>query len=330
MSITSEWSALLEVIDTTPSISLTVRPAPSASEVERAEALTAAVWPEQLREFFSLHGGQGPNDLGELLPQSELFDLDRVVAEHQMMVELGRQMIAYDPEYYSLDGDSAEAGTQADVFLPSYIPFGGADGYLFFCDARPGPHTGCIRQWHKEGADEGGPSWLTFTDMLRAVRTSITENSPLIEFPESAGWWPHHYEGNLIWTPDELDLDEEAAAPLETSLPEPTPIDIPFPLINFLPSQVGPDDDIVDLEVIAQTVLKAARMLHPYAHIEGGQTVFPRLPRRQGINANFFVSVNGEQRVYFGVLTGDGDDIIIFEHPPEGSGGFIVVNKDAQ
>lgn len=121
------------------------------------------------------------------------------------------------------------------MFLPSYIPFGGADGYLFFCDTRPGPHTGCIRQWHKEGADEGGPSWLTFTDMLRAVRTSITENSPLIEFPESARWWPHHYEGNLIWTPDELDLDEEAAAPLETSLPEPTPIDIPFPSSTFCP-----------------------------------------------------------------------------------------------
>ncbi|MGK9269440.1 hypothetical protein KXR83_00415 [Williamsia muralis] len=201
MSVTAHWSALLETIHKTPSRTLTFRPAAAASEIERAEASTGATWPGELREFYSLQAGRDADDLGELLPQSELFGLERLLYEHSMMVELGQQMIAHDPEYYSLEGATGPAGAEAGVFLPAYIPISGADGWLFYCDTRAGDNYGCIRQWDKYEADTAGPSWHSLTDMLTALRISITENSQLNEFSGSAGWWPHNYDGQLTWSP---------------------------------------------------------------------------------------------------------------------------------
>jgi len=210
MSVTEEWSALLGVLERAPSMSLSVRPAPARSEVERAESLTAAVWPDHLREFHSCHGGQSADDFGELLPMSELFGLERMLAEHRMMVEISQQWIEHDPEYYSPKGAADLAGTEAGVFLPAYIPIGGADGWLFFCDTRPGPNNGCIRWWGKYEADPAGLSWPSIADMIRAVRVSITGDSALIELPGSAGWWPTNFDGNLTWHPGGPPDSEEA------------------------------------------------------------------------------------------------------------------------
>ena len=125
MSVTEGWSALLKVLEHAPSMSLSFRPAPARSEVERAESLTAAVWPDQLREFYSCHGGQSADDFGALLPMSELFGLERLLEEHRMMVEISHQWIEHDPEHFSPKGAADLAGAEAGVFLPAYIPIGG-------------------------------------------------------------------------------------------------------------------------------------------------------------------------------------------------------------
>jgi cell wall assembly regulator SMI1 len=210
MSVPEEWSALLAVLERASSMSLSFRPAPARSEVERVESLTAAAWPDHLREFYSCHGGQSAEDFGALLPLTELFGLERVLEEHRMMVEISQQWIEHDPEHFSPNGAADLAGTEAGVFLPAYIPIGGEDGWLFFCDTRPGPNTGCIRWWGKYEADPAGFSWPSIADMIRAVRVSITGDSALIEFPGSAGWWPANFDGYLTWNPGGPPNSEEA------------------------------------------------------------------------------------------------------------------------
>ena len=126
MSVTEEWSALLEVLEHAPSMSLSFRPAPAKSEVERAESLTAAVWPDQVREFHTCHGGQSADDFGVLLPMSELFGLERMLEEHRMMVEISQQWIEHDPESYSPNGAADLAVDDlTDVLVASGHPRAG-------------------------------------------------------------------------------------------------------------------------------------------------------------------------------------------------------------
>ena len=93
---------------------------------------------------------------------------------------------------------------------------------------------------------------------------------------------------------------------------------LPFEITDFQLSQVGPDDDLMDLDVVRRTVLDTARSRYPGAVVEGGETVFPRVPRWRGVTMNSFVSVDGESQVYLTIVTGVGNEVIVHEIPPEG------------
>jgi cell wall assembly regulator SMI1 len=327
VSVTQEWSKLLAALDTLSDRALTFLPPTPATEVAAAEAATDAEWPQQLREFYTLHNGQDPNDRGrfhgELLPQSWFFSVDYVVEQYQMMVEHGRWELEND-QWLRDNARDSEAGSTAHCFLPSYIPIGGLDSYYYFIDTRPGPHSGCIRHWTRDDGDNGsGPIWDSITDMLAAVRESVSTDAPLYE--PWRPWFIHDPEhpdhGTLTWeTTFSTDL-ADAPAPV----PDPVPLHLPFPILDFRPSEVGPDDDCVDLESVRQSVLAVARRLHPGADIVGGAMVYQRVPRRQGITANSMTHVNGELTVYLTVVTGIGNRVLVHEHPP---GGFTVITPD--
>ena len=172
------------------------RPPPADAEVSRAEAATAK-WPQQLVDFYALHDGQSDdsNDFtGELLPNSSLFSVARVVSDYQMMMDVNEITKANDPELPFVN--AREAGSPAGLFLQSYIPFCGGDGSYYYCDTRPGRHHGCIRHWGRDYCDGSGPVWASIEQMLASIRTCVVDNQPIDRI-----WMPQFEDGKLTWEP---------------------------------------------------------------------------------------------------------------------------------
>lgn len=207
MTVTDEWTTLMAALPHVSGNALTfLAPAPPAA-VAHAEAATSAVWPDQLREFYSLHNGQDPDGagyFGELLPASWFFTVDYLVEEYTRLVAHGKAELRDDRWLQELN-DESEAGATAFAFLPTYIPLCGSDSYYYFCDTRPGAHSGCIRHWTRDDGDNGSePLFTSIADMLAAVRTSVTTNTELhhgwkpsfVDDPSS----PAGHQGALFWT----------------------------------------------------------------------------------------------------------------------------------
>lgn len=74
-------------------------------------------------------------------------------------------------------------------------------------------------------------------------------------------------------------------------------------------------------------MLDTVRALHPNAVVEGGRTPFPRVPRRQGLTVNSFVSVDGVSKIYLTIVTGVDNDVLVYEHPPEGFAPVVDANS---
>lgn len=102
----------------------------------------------------------------------------------------------------------------------------------------------------------------------------------------------------------------------------PTPLHLPFPLIDFQPSLIGADDDLEDLDVVRAAVLDTARSLHPGAEVQGGEVVFRRVPRQRGVSMNSVVEIDGEPKFFLTVVTGVGNEVLVHELPP---GGFTFI-----
>lgn len=85
------------------------------------------------------------------------------------------------------------------------------------------------------------------TDYVDSVRISIESGTG------HSGLLPTFEEGALIWDVDYSD------SPPPVPPPKPTVIRIPFALTSFLPSQIGPEDDLIDLDVVRQTIIDRPR-----------------------------------------------------------------------
>jgi len=182
MGVTEEWNLLMSALAERGSAdALTFLPPAVTEEVAQAEAATT-VWPDQLREFYSLHNGQDPDVerfYGELLPAVCFFRVDLVVEEYVELVEHGQSEMEDDASIADMNAGS-EAGAGSYVFLPQYVPLAGTDGEYYCLDIRPGEQSGCVRRWSTEGGDLP-PSFASIADMLAAVRQSITTNTVLEE-----------------------------------------------------------------------------------------------------------------------------------------------------
>ena len=181
MGVTEEWNRLMATLAERGSAdALTFLPPAAAEEVTQAESATAVVWPDQLKEFYSLHNGQDPDAqrfYGELLPAVWFFRVDYVVEEYAQLVEQGQSELEDNATIAEQNVGSA-AGSLSWAYLPQYIPLAGSDGEYCVLDTRPGEQSGCIRRWSTEVGDHP-PIFASIADMLAAVRHSITTNTVL-------------------------------------------------------------------------------------------------------------------------------------------------------
>lgn len=275
MTLAEAWTAYMSVLRVqAPVTAASVRPPLSPANRQDAEHATTP-WTEELREFFSLHDGQNPPDdahrfQGTALPNLTLLSLDAVVATHKFCRESLHDTEDVGPDWATVSREQP-AGEAAYMFLDAYVPFAedSAGGYLCV-DTRSGEHHGCVRSFSSDAADEGGPLFASMADYIDSVRRSVESGA------EHSFLKPTFDEGTLVW---EVDFSD---SPINEPQPEPELLRLPFELVDFQPSQVGPEDDLIDLDAVRQTVLDTARSLHPGSVVEGGRTVFPRVPRQRG------------------------------------------------
>lgn len=315
MSVSDAWADLMSTLrEKAPQTAESILPPPSPDVVRSVEASTGLDWPDELREFFSLHGGQPENNLGgDIFPRQELFGVERAQSDRDMMIEVWQGLADNDPDYYVGGYDALprlhpEAGDPADAFLPQYVPVSGLDGYYYFCDTRPGPHNGCVRSYYQDGADPYGPLWASITDMLVGLRASI-ENGTAVD-----GWEPHFDGGAIEWLPE--GTGDDAPAP---EAPEPAVIHTGYDSPQVSLSDHDPDDPGADTAAIARAVMSAAAEKYGADRVGGAQTLIQWIPNAPGFVAGCVASVDGAQVFYAAVVTETPGQFQIHEIPRGGA-----------
>lgn len=316
MTLTNAWRRYMQVLhEKAPVTAAAVRPPRPLSEREDAERVTAP-WTPELREFFSLHDGQkrpiGQEDfVGSVFPSFELLPLADIITQHRSLRDH-----LHDTEYLGDDwGNMARhqpAGEIAHMFLSEYIPFAEHGcGDLLCVDTRGGERQGCVREFGAEGADERDPESASLAEYVDSVRISLESGV------EHSGLVPTVEDGTLVW---DVDFSDN---PVRIPAPEPVVIHLPFALTSFQPSLIGPDDAVIDLDVVRRTVIDTAQSLHPGSVVEGGGSIFRRVPRQRGVSVSWFVEIDGQTVAFVSIVTGLGDEVIVHELPEDGSVRFV-------
>jgi hypothetical protein len=161
-------------------------PAVAAEEV----AVDADGWPDELVERLRLHTGVPRR----LLPLNALLTSTEIRSERSMMLNVWEGLTADDPEMAQGDPSLQQAGAPAYRLLPEYIPFAGLDGYFWFIDTRSGPMRGCITEYSRDTADDGGPKWHSLSSMLSDLADSLETGAAF-----DRTWLPHIIDNQLDW-----------------------------------------------------------------------------------------------------------------------------------
>ncbi|MFI8569837.1 SMI1/KNR4 family protein [Rhodococcus sp. NPDC078407] len=313
MNLPEVWTAYWSILrERAPVTAASIRPPRSTTEREYAERATTP-WTAELREFYGLHDGQHETfgedyvPVGSVLPGFTLYSLEQVVDRHRFSLE-NPHSIDYSGEDWPAEVLAQEAGETAEMFMPTYVPFAedGAGGTLFV-DTRPGAREGCIRMFTYEGADGGGPWFDSLTEFIAALYRSVETGSEIYDELSAT-----FVDGVLEWRDPAFSDGTMAYA---ATLPV---VRVPFPLIDFFPSQLSTEDDLIDLDHVRRAVIDTARRLHPHAVVEDARAVYRQVPRVRGANMNWWVSIGGVETIFTAIVTGEGHDVIVLELPPGG------------
>ncbi|WP_415975990.1 hypothetical protein [Rhodococcus sp. 077-4] len=167
-SVVEQWGRIAQwLADNLSSVSIA---GATDEQIQDAMRATGGLWPEELTSFFGLVNGFPPDKWLALFPMHELFDLERVVHEHKLELDVWGEI---DAEMGAEAQTGTSAGDCVGTYLPHFIPFAGADGYLLFVDARNGPLHGCVTEFEKVDADDAGPKWLSLSAMLTDLADSL-------------------------------------------------------------------------------------------------------------------------------------------------------------
>ncbi|MDV7990033.1 MULTISPECIES: SMI1/KNR4 family protein [unclassified Rhodococcus (in: high G+C Gram-positive bacteria)] len=315
MNLTEVWAAYMATLrERAPVTAAAIRPPRTSDEREAAERETTP-WTSELREFYGLHDGQHETygeeyvPVGSVLPDFTLCSLDRAVDRHRFSLE-NLHPIDDLGEDWPAEVLAQEAGETAEMFVPAYVPIAeDGSGSTLYVDTRPGARQGCVRNFSSDSADQGAPWFDSLTEYIAAVHRSVETGSAIYDDVR-----PTFVEGVLHWRDPAL---SEGSMAYAATLPV---VRVPFPLIDFRPSQLSDDDDLIDLDHVRRTVIETARRLHPHSVVEDARAVYRQVPRVRGANMNWWVSMDGSEVVFTAIVTGEDHDVIVLELP---SGGCV-------
>jgi hypothetical protein len=127
---------------------------------------------------------------------------------------------------------------------------------------------------------------------------------------EYSGLLPTFEEGALIWDVDYSD------SPPPVPPPKLTVIRIPFALTSFLPSQIGSEDDLIDLDFVRQAIIDGCT-----------RSTAPNAPRQRGVSVSWLLGLDTRTVTFVAVVTGIGNEVIVHEIPEEGA-VFATVSRE--
>lgn len=166
-------------------------PAADTETIRAAEQATGQTWPEQLREWFSLHDGDRPEfPYAAVLPGNGLISAAQLVTVHDEMTRLWQDLT---DELGGTDALMAEpVGSETPTYLPAFIPIGedGAGDYLVV-DTRGGDLHGCVVEF----CNEAGAilRWDSIDTMLDCTATALEQGT------NCGGWLPIIEDHLLRW-----------------------------------------------------------------------------------------------------------------------------------
>lgn len=268
---------------------------------------------EELRDFYALHDGENLSvgvANGSILPGHQLLAIDQVVGDWRMLTGVWEKLTSADRDqfpggYTTLIDDSPVAGTRAGAFLPAFIPIACWDDSYYFCDARSGEHSGCVRAFGPDGADDDGIAWPSITAMVTDIRTSIQQSTP------ADGWLPTITDGCVVW---EADPDPDEVARERVGL---RPIEVPF-AEPVLPVASAAAEAIVDRDQLTAAVVAQADADHPGRRVRPLEMPRDDISSVPGLAVQCSVLVEDEAVAYTAFVTGQPDYFMCVRGPLQG------------
>ncbi|KHL18596.1 cell wall assembly regulator SMI1 [Mumia flava] len=196
------WGEILEILHRRAELTAGTLREPRPGEIERAEAQLSLTFPEELREWWSLHDGQRRTEgerptPGSVLPTFDLVSPTEAAAKAVMMRQIWDDLLR--------DADVPNtplpvAGVPAHQWIHHFVPIGDdRGGEDLVVDLRGGPDHGCLMSFDKVECDYFGVQWPSIEHLLSDVLEVLRTGGSL------RGWVPSFEDGALRW-----DLDVEA------------------------------------------------------------------------------------------------------------------------
>lgn len=179
MTLTSSWSELASLLaSVAPLTARSLRPGLEPGAIAAARTASGTAWPPEYAEWFSVVNGWDRSiGLGELLPGHPVFSIDEAATSRRDMVRAFR--IQRDEARAGGFG-FGNAGEQAGMYLPEFLPLGGEGGWLLFCDAREGARGGCVTRFQSIN-DVAAPSFASIASMIDALLGAVTEGELFLD-----------------------------------------------------------------------------------------------------------------------------------------------------
>ena len=107
--------------------------------------------------------------------------------------------------------EAEPAGTTSGIFLEEFVPIA-ADGMgdYVFIDERPGPESGCVREWDVDEGSRLPTLWPSLNAMLADIAHSLETGEPVLrehaeaaraKFFKVSEYAPEVHDGLLSWKP---------------------------------------------------------------------------------------------------------------------------------
>jgi cell wall assembly regulator SMI1 len=156
------------------------------AQVAAAEAETGLEWTDELRTWFTLHGGSAIGATRWILDGCDILDLETALTHRTMSLEVQASADEDAAEYGFPDEPEDpdhvdEAGTMSAGFVREFVVIGNSHARSeLVVDLRPGPLRGCVldHEWEDGGATRPDLGWPCIAAKLWDLLGAVQDGRP--------------------------------------------------------------------------------------------------------------------------------------------------------